>query len=417
MTEILVREFDAVRDIPAIEEMERLCEVGPSGKPSIFTDFMGDPISRIRHSSLYLMLVAEYEGGKKGIVGVIRGCIKTVTRGRKPFSTEFPMYTKVAYILGLRVSPTHRNPDRYPAKPWKGDDFVASFRRLGIGTKLVVKVEEWCREKGAEYTYMATERSNLASINLFTSKCNYTKFRTPTILVQPVHAHRKPLPLAHAIFRLTPALADSLYRRIFSAAEFFPNDIDAVLSNALTLGTFMAVPRKHLPEWDPDSGRLPPSFAVASVWDCKGVFKLQVKGVSPVTRAWCAASRLLDVCMPWLRIPSVPDVFRPFGVYVLYGLYMEGKGGVGLMRSLCHFAHNMGRDDAGCAAVVAEVGRRDPVREAVPHWRRFSCAEDLWCMKKLVVEGEENNGGDGGSPDWVRSPPSSPLLFVDPREF
>lgn len=147
------------------------------------------------------------------------------------------------------------------------------------------------------------------------------------------------------------------------------------------------------------------------------MFKLQVKGVSPVTRAWCAASRLLDSCLPGLRIPSVPDVFRPFGVYLLYGLYMEGKGGAELMRSLCHFAHNMGRDDGGCAAVVTEVGRRDPVIEAVPHWRRFSCAEDLWCMKRLAVEEEERGGGDGGLPDWVRSPATSPLLFVDPREF
>lgn len=50
--------------------------------------------------------VAEYGEGKE-IVGVIRGSIKTVTRGKKPFN-ELPIYAKVAYILGLRVSPNHR---------------------------------------------------------------------------------------------------------------------------------------------------------------------------------------------------------------------------------------------------------------------------------------------------------------------
>jgi hypothetical protein len=44
--------------------------------------------------------VAEYGEGK--IVGTIRGCVKTVTLGNS-------VYVKLAYILGLRVSPTHRS--------------------------------------------------------------------------------------------------------------------------------------------------------------------------------------------------------------------------------------------------------------------------------------------------------------------
>lgn len=44
--------------------------------------------------------VAEY--GEEGeVVGVIRVCVKTVTRGNS-------VYIKLAYILGLRVSPRHR---------------------------------------------------------------------------------------------------------------------------------------------------------------------------------------------------------------------------------------------------------------------------------------------------------------------
>lgn len=60
------------------------------------------------------MVVTTRENETKEIVGMIRGCIKTVTCGRKlcrktSFPAEIrPVYTKLAYILGLRVSPSHR---------------------------------------------------------------------------------------------------------------------------------------------------------------------------------------------------------------------------------------------------------------------------------------------------------------------
>lgn len=55
--EIVVREFDPSKDMSSVEDVERRCEVGPSGKLSLFTDLLGDPICRVRHSSSYLMLV------------------------------------------------------------------------------------------------------------------------------------------------------------------------------------------------------------------------------------------------------------------------------------------------------------------------------------------------------------------------
>ena len=61
---------------------------------------------------------------------------------------------------------------------------------MGIGLKLVHRMESWFRDNDAEYSYMATERDNLASIKLFTDKCGYSKFRNPSILVNPVFAHR-----------------------------------------------------------------------------------------------------------------------------------------------------------------------------------------------------------------------------------
>lgn len=54
---VVVREFDAKKDSKEVEQVERSCEVGPGGKLSLFTDLLGDPICRVRHSPAYLMLV------------------------------------------------------------------------------------------------------------------------------------------------------------------------------------------------------------------------------------------------------------------------------------------------------------------------------------------------------------------------
>lgn len=257
---------------------------------------------------------------------------------------------------------------------------------------------------------MATDSTNKASIDLFLGKCGYVKFSTPSILVQPVHAHLCPLSSnTTAIIKLTPTFAESIYRRIFSDAEFFPKDIDAILKNKLNLGTFIAFPRKLLPIWEPKIDLLPPSYAILSIWNTKELFKFRMEGVSGFKKACCIGSRKIDSWLPWLKIPSFPDVFKPFGVYFLYGLHMRGDKGSSLMKSLCAFAHNMARDDESCGVVVTEVGSSDPVREAVPHWRRLSWSEDFWCVKKLTDIDD--------SSDWFRqSRLPSPILFVDPRD-
>ncbi|XP_021717118.1 probable N-acetyltransferase HLS1 [Chenopodium quinoa] len=391
--EVKIREFDQEIENEKVEDLERQCEFGgqQQGQPSLITHLLGDPFGRIRHFPTRIMMVADYGGD---IVGVIRGGIKPVTRGKKVVDDDnLPVYVKLAYILGLRVSPMHR--------------------KKGIASKLIKKLEEWCKEKGAEYVYMMTDCANEASINLFTYKFNYSKFCNPTVLVQPVHAHQKPVTSSLAIVQVPPLVAASMYRKIFSNSEFFPKDIESVLSSKLHLGTFIGMPKRYLQKWDPQK-KLPPCFAIMSVWNTKEVYQLQLKGVSKLTKACCLGSRVLDAHMPWLRVPSIPNMFRPFGFYFLYGLHMEGKGSLKLMKSLCNFAHNMARDDVACAAVVAEVAQWDPVSEAIPHWKRFSWSEDLWCMKKLP----NKEGGNNSQPlDWVTSPSSASTLFVDPRDF
>ncbi|KFK30374.1 hypothetical protein AALP_AA7G252700 [Arabis alpina] len=403
----VVREYDPTRDLAGVEDVERRCEVGPSGKLSLFTDLLGDPICRIRHSPSFLMLVAEMGTEKKEIVGMIRGCIKTVTCGQKidlnthnpQNDTVFkPLYTKLAYVLGLRVSPSHR--------------------RQGIGFKLVKMMEEWFSQNGAEYSYIATENDNQASVNLFTGKCGYSKFRTPSILVNPVYAHKVNVSSQVTIIKLDPVDAETLYRLRFSTTEFFPRDIDSVLNNKLSLGTFVAVPRGSCygsgsGSW-PGSAKFleypPESWAVLSVWNCNESFRLEVRGASRLRRVVAKTTRVVDKTLPFLKLPSVPSVFKPFGLCFMYGIGGEGPRAVKMVKSLSAHAHNIAKN-RGCGVLAAEVAGEEPLRRGIPHWKVLSCAEDLWCIKRL---GEDFSDGVVG--DWTKSPPGI-SIFVDPREF
>ncbi|KAG0458527.1 hypothetical protein HPP92_023684 [Vanilla planifolia] len=400
--EVVVREYQAEKDLSGAEAVDRMCDVGASGTVSLFTDLLGDPVCRVRHSPAFLMLVAETTGPNKEIVGLIRGCIKTITCGKKnprvsaastATAAANPIYTKAAYILGLRVSPFHR--------------------RMGIGLKLVQRMEDWFRSNGAEYAYMATDKDNEASLRLFTGRCGYVKFRNPTILVQPVFAHRQPIGRRTAVIRLSPTDAETLYRRRFSTTEFFPRDIDSILHNPLSLGTFLALPVSSASAWtgsiDSFLANPPESWAVLSVWDSKSLFRLEIRNAPLLWRGLAWTTRAVDRAVPWLRIPSVPNFFRPFGGYFLYGLGGEGPAAASLLRTLCRHGHNMARA-GGCSVVVTEVSASEPLLPGIPHWRRFSFEEDLWCIKRLDEE-----YSDGAVGDWTRSPPGT-SIFVDPRE-
>ncbi|XP_030475559.2 probable N-acetyltransferase HLS1 [Syzygium oleosum] len=359
---------------------------------SVFTNLLGDPLCRIRHSPPYLMLVAEMEvEGERKIVGMVRGCIKTVScgRGSSHDDGENPIYAKVATILGLRVCPSHR--------------------RIGIGLALVKNMEAWFIRNGAEYSYMSTENDNQASLNLFLLKGNYSKFRTPSMLARPIYAHRVKIPDRVSIFELDHAEAESLYRARFSTTEFFPRDIDRILSNRLNLGTFVAMPTGSWPGFGRFLANPPESWAVLSIWNSKETFTLQLKG-APRTLRWMAkATRTVDRLLPFLGIPSVPQLFKPFGFHFLYGLGGEGPRAGRMMEALCAHAHNLAKE-MGCAVVATEVASNEPLRPAISHWKRLSCEEDVWCMKRLVEGCSEGPVGY-----WTCSQPGS-SIFVDPRE-
>ncbi|XP_020575536.1 probable N-acetyltransferase HLS1 [Phalaenopsis equestris] len=399
--EVVVREYEAEQDRTGAEAVDRLCDVSPSGGVSLFMDLLGDPLCRVRNSPAFLMLVAETCGpAEREIVGVLRGCVKTITCGKTAPRNSTgaagggagPIFTKAGYILGLRVLPSHR--------------------RMGIGLKLVKRMEDWFRSNDAEYSYMATDKNNIASLRLFTHHLTYTKFRTPRILVHPVFAHPLPLPNSTTLLRLPPSFAESLYRHLFSTTEFFPNDIDAILNNPLSLGTFLAHPTHPVSYTSLDHflAHPPASWAVLSVWNSSSLFQLELRGVARLKKGMAWTSRAVDRMVPWLRIPSVPNLFRPFGGYFLYGIGGEGPQAEKMVRFLCRNAHNMARE-GGCRVVATEVAECEPLVKGIPYWKRLSFEEDVWCVKRLADEyGDEVVVGD-----WTRSVPGS-SIFVDPRE-
>lgn len=274
-------------------------------------------------------------------------------------------------------------------------------------------MEKWFKGMGAEYSYMATDKDNEASVKLFTDRCGYNKFRKPSVLVNPVYRHRVPVPHRGVrLIRLSQHEAEVLYRHHFACTEFFPHDIDSVLSNPLSLGTFLAVPAQQyglacngIEEF---LASPPSSWSVLSVWNCKNSFQLEVRGASKLVKALAGTSRFIDRMLPWFKIPSFPNLFRPFGVYFLYGVGGAGPEARHLMRALCSHAHNMARD-GGCGLVATEVAEGEPIQTGVPHWRRLSF-DDLWCVKRLS---EEYSDGEIG--DWTKAKPP-PSIFVDPRE-
>uniref|UniRef100_J3LA73 N-acetyltransferase domain-containing protein n=1 Tax=Oryza brachyantha TaxID=4533 RepID=J3LA73_ORYBR len=172
---VKVREFIMEKDLPAVEELEHLCQAGLSGDDQadnagagdenvkktktkkkksgmpVYVEQIGDPFARVRHAPDHVILVAEY-GDDEQVVGVIKACVRMVSRGGGGSLRKTKKYVKAACLLGLRVSPSHR--------------------RLGIATELVRRAEEWCAARGAAYATMATTASNAASLALFEGRLN-----------------------------------------------------------------------------------------------------------------------------------------------------------------------------------------------------------------------------------------------------
>ncbi|XP_030537504.1 probable N-acetyltransferase HLS1-like [Rhodamnia argentea] len=392
--ELKIRSYDGEKDCARVEELERGCEiVGPADRVFLFTDSLGDPICRIRNSPSFYMLVAELDDE---LVGVVQGSIKLVTMARPHGNSGL---ARVGYILGLRVAPLHR--------------------RRGVGSTLVRSLEQWFVSNHVEFAYMATDKENKASVKLFVDSLGYVKFRTPAILVNPVSPYRAlHLPSHVEIKKLRTKEAKLLYRKFMSSAEFFPSDIDDILENRLSLGTWVAYYKGEA--WEDmryesvstgsEYWRGPKDWAMVSVWNSAEVFKLRLLGRAPLScLIYTKSCRLMDRFFPCFKIPAIPEFVDPFGFYFMYGVHCEGKSSAELVQTLCQFVRNMARKSKDCKLVVTEIGARDEVRLHIPHWKLLSCPEDLWCIKAL-------NGEKQSSLHEMTMSPPTRALFVDPRE-
>lgn len=379
--ELKIRSYDVQVHRAGVEDLERRCEVGPTERV-LCIDTMGDPICRIRNSPMCKMLVAEL--GSE-LVGVIQGSIKLATVHKPPKNIA-----KLGYVLGLRIAPLHR--------------------RKGIGSRLVLELEKWFIANDVDYAYMATEKDNEASVNLFINKLGYANFRTPAILVNPVDHRALRLSSKTEVAKLKVEEAEFLYRKFMTSTEFFPDDIGNILRNKLSLGTWVAYPRGE--SWDDfgsDGKVLPRSWAMLSVWNSGELFKLRL-GKAPLSCfLYTKSSILIDKIFPCFKLPAIPDFLSPFGFYFMYGVHHEGSLSGKLVQHLCQFVHNMATKSKDCKVIVTEVGGKDILRLHIPYWKSLSCPEDLWCIKTL--KNEENT-----IHQLPKAPPTTTSLFVDPRE-
>ncbi|KAK9161746.1 hypothetical protein Syun_008087 [Stephania yunnanensis] len=386
---ILIREFNEDRDVEEVESLERESETWPRKGVSIFTNMMRDPLCRIRLYPNHVMLVAELVNNGE-LVGVVRGCIKHVGTGIEETNI------KMCCILGLRVSSKHRQ----------------VTKRQGIGLKLVESVEGWATENGSEYIFLAAEENNIASANLFV-KCNYRKLSSLIIYSQPIDSHSREKSFNDIrIEKLSIEQAISLYKDRLGSKLFFPVDIDAILNEKLSLGTWVSFFREedwislHSKDKSMDfTSRTPSSWVVVSIWKTCEAYKLEMRRQHSLSFLYAALAKVF----PCLRIPVYELLCRPFGFLFLYGLYGEGERLGELMKSMWSFACNLA-GSLECKMISTEVGACDPLKEHIPRGISMSCVNDDWFFKKA-------NGPSNDDDNTWKMSKCDTTLFVDPRDF
>lgn len=156
-------------------------------------------------------------------------------------------------------------------------------------------------------------------------------------------------------------------------------------------------------------GRIPNSWAMISVWNSGGLFKLRIENPPLSCFLHAKSTRVLNRVLPFIKVPLMPDFFDPFGFYFIYGLYGEGPSSGKLVRTLCKFVHSMARESRDCKIIVTEVGGGDKLKSYIPRWKLLSCPKDLWCIKALKSE------GTNALHELTKNSPTG-VLFVDPRE-
>ncbi|RDY09560.1 putative N-acetyltransferase HLS1-like protein, partial [Mucuna pruriens] len=387
-SKVLIREYNEDKDVKMVRKLERNCEIGTKKMVSILTNMTGDPLSRIRFFPLHVMLVAELLESRE-LVGVVRGIIKNV-------GTLSGSFLKMGYILGLRVSPT--------------------YRRKGVAVRLVTAVEEWMVRNGAEYAFLATEKSNNASKNLFTIKCNYVNLSSLVIFVQPTSSLTKNISRDIKIEKVDIDLAISLYRRTLRTKDLYPLDMDVILKEKLSLGTWVSYFKEEgwlnlqSNEEDLINNKTSSSWLIFSIWNTYEEYKLQVRKSQLLRLLLTTLNHAREKVFPCLKMSVSDSLCRPFGFLFLYGIHGEGENLGELMESMWRFTSRVGEGMRDCRVVITELGFGDPLANHVPQTSSMSCIDDLWYTKRLSSHGDENI-------DEQLMKGQMGNVFVDPRDF
>lgn len=287
---------------------------------------------------------------------------------------------------------------------------------MGIGLKLVKAVEEWLMGNGAHYTFLATEKNNVASTNLFTSKCNYMNFSSLVIFIQPASLPVKGLSQDIKIEKLQIDQAISLYNNKFRGKDIYPTDIDAILKEKLSIGTWVSYFKEE--EWiilhsneknEEIISKTPSSWAIFSIWNSCEAYKLHIRKSHPFKFFHATLSHARDKIFPCLKLPVCPSLQNPFGFLFLYGLYGEGERLQELMKSIWSFASRLAENVKDCKVIITELGVSDPLIEHLPQESSMSYIDDLWYLKK--VNGLTNDKDEQVVMGQVGN------VFVDPRDF
>lgn len=159
---------------------------------------------------------------------------------------------------------------------------------------------------------------------------------------------------------------------------------------------------------------------MVSVWNSGGLFKMRIGRAKLSCWLYKKGLRFLEWAFPCFGGAELPEAFRPFGFYFVYGVHGEGAMKGKLLRVLCKFVHNMAvKEIEECKFVVTEIGDCSDGTEKVyiPHWKWLSSGEDLWCIKELKSREDGNGGGGGGGVcELMRKRLVKRALFIDPRE-
>lgn len=322
---------------------------------------------------------------------MIRGCIKHV-------GTGFGGTHVMGCILGLRVSPTHR--------------------RMGIGFQLMNSVEEWLLRKGAQYTFLAAEKNNTASTNLFTSKCNYMNISSLIIFVQPVCSTAKdPVPQVIKIEKLHVDQAIFLYKNRLRDKDMYPTDMDVILKEKFSLGTWVCYFEEqgwiNLDSEENNKGTITKtqsSWVIFSIWNTCEAYKLHIRKSHPLSYFRATLSHAREKIFSWLKMPrSNVSVQSSFGFLFLYGLHGEGEQLGELMKSVWKFALGLGQNVKDSKLILTELGMCDPLIKHVPDDPSISRIHDLWYAKSLSSHPDDKD-------DLLMKGPLG-NVFVDPREF